>query len=312
MDFYSRAGLTGSVPYLGVWYGLLGDISKKFGYEERTKEFDKIYKEAIKAIENQRRVKKWPEFLYSPEDEPLNTDKKFQTAKHYLQLIKMTLPNSRTYMTLSGLLKGVDDGVIFNSWVDVRCYSLLNEQIIKDTKAAKDELWIYNGGSEGLHPILDRFFYGFYGIKSGATGIYQWVYQWPYSLESTPYNELIQGNHGWYYTYPSPEGPVPTPAWEAIREGVDDAKYLHTLRVLISKAFNSKNPTLVREATNAEKDIENILNQINLSFGTPQKSAHAILGYAPFWKIEVLDKWRKILSDRILILTELLKMQVEN
>lgn len=307
MDLYLESGLNGPIPYLGVWYGLLGEISNKFGYKDNTPEFDKIYIEALNAIERHRETRGWPEFLYSPEDEPANTEKKFKSAQHNLQLIKAALPDNRTYMTLNGTLKGTNDNEALNHLVDVRCYLVLNKKVIKSAQEDKAEVWIYNGGSEGLHPILDRFFYGFYGIKSGAKGIYQWVYQWPSSLGVTPYDELSSGSQGWYYTYPSPEGPLPTPAWEAIREGIDDAKYLCTLQELVKKAKYSKNPQITNEVIKSEACIEQILDQINLNLGTPQQSAHAILGWAPYWKVEVLDGWRRSLIERISALNKLLK-----
>ena len=36
-------------------------------------------------------------------------------------------------------------------------------------------------------------------------------------------------------TYPSKEGPVPTLQWEALREGVDDVRYLTALKILLTR-----------------------------------------------------------------------------
>ena len=36
--------------------------------------------------------------------------------------------------------------------------------------------------------------------------------------------------------YPGPDGPLPTQRWEAVREGIDDGRYLYTLEARIAEA----------------------------------------------------------------------------
>ena len=53
-------------------------------------------------------------------------------------------------------------------WVDVRCPLILNETVINSTKKSGDTLWMYNHG-------CGRLPFGFYVLKAGVTGYFQWA-----------------------------------------------------------------------------------------------------------------------------------------
>ena len=60
-------------------------------------------------------------------------------------------------------------------------------------------------------------------------------------------------------TYPSREGPIPTIQWEAMREGIDDIRYLMTLGNLLSWAKEQPSNELldveIKKTTNLVQDI---------------------------------------------------------
>lgn len=301
MEIYKSLGFKDAVPYLGVWYPLIGEIERSAGYKKMTETFDEMYEQALYKVEAERLFQEWPEFLYSPEDEPMNLPEKMELCRYYIKMIKDTLPQVRTYLSLNGWWKGIDEADLLDEWLDVRCYAPTSLELKAHAKRSKDEFWVYNGGSEGKNPLLDRFFYGFYAIKIGARGVFQWVYQWPVSLEKNPYQELELGAQGWYYTYPTEQGPVPTPAWEAIREGIDDAKYFFTLKDMLDKA-KQKGIILKRAAEKIETELdEKILEKINLLNISPQKVAISTLNY----NYQILDQWRLFLIEKIIELRKI-------
>jgi hypothetical protein len=64
----------------------------------------------------------------------------------------------------------------------------------------------------------------------------EWAYQWP--APKGMYDDLVAdrsreapGAHG-SFVYPSPDGPLPTVAWEGYRAAVDDVRYVRTLERL--------------------------------------------------------------------------------
>lgn len=312
MAEYLKAGFNAPAPFLGAWYPLLVELEKATKFTLYTEEFDKYYVEAIKLIEEHRKKKEWPEFLYSPEDEPANDEEKMKKAKHYLPLIKKAVPYARTYLTLNGLRKGLNEGKEFDSWLDVRCYAFFNESLIAETLSIGDEFWIYNGGSEAREKaFLDRYFYGFFAMKAKVKGVTQWVYQWPISLKSTPHNELFeQKDQGWYYTYPSYDGPVPTQHWEVLREGIDDAKYIYTLEQFIKQAKDSHEDKIMREAEISEMKLNATMSKIDVYHHIPEESesARRIFGYdlSPE-KAKIMDEWRKQIKEETLKLYNLLE-----
>ena len=58
---------------------------------------------------------------------------------------------------------------------------------------------------------------------------------------------------------PSKEGPIPTLGWEAMREGVDDVRYLTTLADLIKK---EKDPN---KAQKAKKVMDEIISRVSMN-----------------------------------------------
>ena len=124
--------------------------------------------------------------------------------------------------------------------------------------------------------------------KSGATGVMPWVYM---GNNSDFYNETDKGldKIGYMNTvYPSKEGPIPTLGWEAIREGVDDVRYLATLAALIEK---EPDPGKARQA---QKVMDEIIK------GVPLNPSDALFSLTE----EDLQNCRKKIARAIIELTK--------
>ena len=105
---------------------------------------------------------------------------------------------------------------------------------------------------------------GFEMWKSGARGHGMWTFQRPFGdpfndfsghgkMECPTYPHLLRPND--WSTY---QGAIPTIAWEAMREGINDYAYLYTLHSLIHKACQS-NHAAVREAAARASEKLNVL-----------------------------------------------------
>ena len=294
LQTYVNVGLNRPIIFMGLDLIVRNRIKADLGYEVFSKDFNEAFVNIVEAVEKEQKTMNWPEFIFSPSDEPALRQEKMEICKYYLRLLKETLPSSKTYMTLIGSKHGIDDGKIFDPWLDIRCYALVNKKIIEDTIRSGDELWVYNGGSFGKNPAQDRFFYGFYAERISAKGVMQWAYQWPATPEASPYTEMQSGRQGQYYTYPSINGPLPTIGWEGLREGIDDAKYIYTLRCLIDEARRSSDAVLAKKALEAEETIGNILNNLTLDFYSKNRLDNS-----------VYDEWRWKIACKILELQEL-------
>jgi hypothetical protein len=92
--------------------------------------------------------------------------------------------------------------------------------IFDATRAGNTALWIYNAG-------MNRFSFGFYPWAVGAKGRWEWHYQW-WTQAYDPFARTSESawSTGTGAVMPSPDGPLPTEAYECVRAGIDDCRFL--------------------------------------------------------------------------------------
>lgn len=176
--------------------------------------------------EGQRR--RWPELLFYPVDEPGNNPEALAEAIRLCQAVKR-VPGARTYITTNGQGR---DAAALDPWLDVRTYQHLsyNPEEARKTQEAGDALWFYTGPPHGF--VYPRLNDGLWWFRSQMTGHFWWHYCWPVG---DPWYDF-DGAGDWCATYPGPKGPVATVQWECMREGLEDLRYLRTLRAAIERA----------------------------------------------------------------------------
>lgn len=112
----------------------------------------------------------------------------------------------------------------------------------------------------GLHRLLS----GFFLWRSRLDGIFPYVYQHlmpPYS----PFDDFAPwvGDYRVHMvTYPSADGPIPTLQWEALREGINDLRYLTTLENLIQEARTSSLPEVAEAVARASVLLDELAQKI--------------------------------------------------
>jgi hypothetical protein len=171
---------------------------------------------------------------------------------------------------------GSKDWKILKPITDINCTNYVNKEVVEETKdLGYEALWVYNGGSSGSDPKIERIFYGIHPWKVGAKGVTQFQYQAssvnPFDMFATDHigkrkREVSGTIH--FYAYPSSSGPIPTPHWEAVRQGIYDYRYLFTLKKMIKKAYDSGNKA---GAEAAQKVLAEITSSFPYDFQTPRK-----------------------------------------
>jgi len=111
----------------------------------------------------------------------------------------------------------------------------------------------YNSGSGGKNPLIDRFCYGVWPVKAGLEAVSNWVYTWKMDPK---------GPDGNCYVFPAADGPIPSPAWEGVRQGVDDQRYLLTFRRLAKKAASSGDEGKKARANAMLADVESFMASV--------------------------------------------------
>ncbi len=203
-------------------------ISREFNLDLASDAFAEFYRQACREIDKWAKERGFT-LAFACVDEIGNSPERRQEALRFYRLAKE-----------AGVLTSVTDNSMhggvhlmgqprFDEIIDMRVYNFITPEMIEHTRKSKDRLWLYNLGSTGWFAKLDRFVFGLFLERCGAEGYSQWAFQWPGGGKD-PYEAAIAGEHtGWHYALPAPDGPLPTIALEAVREGIDDARYLWVL-----------------------------------------------------------------------------------
>jgi len=113
------------------------------------------------------------------------------------------------------------------------------------------EVWTYDCSHRGRgNSTRARFYAGLYTWALGLAGNFHWCYTEGYGWEGDHYATFN-------FVLPSDGGPVPSPAWEARREGVEDYRLLRLLESRI--AAKAGDP----EAKKGQAWLEEIRSRVN-------------------------------------------------
>jgi len=243
MAEYTRAGF----PEPMVWL-MGGDVPafcEKIAPLD-TDEFAEAYRQAIAAIRAHGDEVGWPEIIYQPVDEPFEHAQSLDRAKRLLQILK-SIPGIRTendgmngawrnfteeFYQLSDCLCLHDGPTLDRGQLDMDEWWEFREKTAQDGKL----IWFYNIDLTAWHPEPVRFMTGFGLWNSKAEGIIEWAYMFPVK-EDDPGAVYSQPGALLYRFPPAPgESGGPTIGYEAVREGVDDYRYLLTLLKLVEAA----------------------------------------------------------------------------
>jgi hypothetical protein len=93
--------------------------------------------------------------------------------------------------------------------------------------------WIYpNHALTSSNRAYTRYVFGFGAWRWGVDGVVPWTYQMSQGCHGNPFT-VLDGPEV-MVTYPGVKGPIPTPTWEAIRDGINDYKYIYLLTQFIA------------------------------------------------------------------------------
>ena len=144
-----------------------------------------------------------------------------------------------------------------------------SKQDVERVHALGYKIFYYSNPAGAIEqPYTFRYRFGHWLDRSGMDGVQTYVYQhgmgagksmgrmWD-DFDFAKYRTLA-------FTYPTVDGVVDTLQWEGVREGVDDVRYLSTLRMAIAKAKESTNSKTVELAKDTEKWLATLNVEGNL------------------------------------------------
>lgn len=193
-------------------------------------------------------------------DEPA-TDVKKQNVANFCKFIKQHCPTAKIFITFDTSFEYADV-VVPDSFRLIK--TLKNDpEYIEEENRKNVSVWTYNAA---IHPFLtkcDRLATGFMMWIWKVEGQLNFTYQL-YHYHKNPYNPLDNPNIAMYgQTYPGAEGPLSTLTWEAIKNGVNDLRYIKTLEAKIDLARKSNNAEAQQKAVEAEKYLYDLKDKLS-------------------------------------------------
>jgi hypothetical protein len=145
----------------------------------------------------------------------------------YDKMIKAAIPRVKLYLDPEG---DEDSGVDYLPILDQLDYFSPHPwdraaKMIERAHSGKPVLRYYNG------IVGDRYDWGFELAAANATGFAQWHFGW----ELQPFQPFQATWHSGY-TVAGPDGPLDSPGYELAAAGIDDFRYIATLRARVAEA----------------------------------------------------------------------------
>jgi len=265
MDMYRREGFNGPLIncfrcFMGYQQYLPARNGKKVNVfdEANIKLMTKFIDQFVK-VADEKKVK----IALEIGDEPANTVIETQKVNTFIPLIRESFKDITIVTFINGMWRGLNEiEKLSQNPPDVYISNYINEELLDSAKKHSTALWIYSNARE---PSRSRYLSGFYSWAIGVKGVATWVYQTDFSYKKSTYINF-DGFAGRPFsgslTTPSVNGPLPMPAWEGYREGVDDQRYIYTLECLIKRIEKeSSDKTLLDTAANASRVLGMIRNE---------------------------------------------------
>ncbi|HEY5910174.1 MAG TPA: hypothetical protein VJA21_06170 [Verrucomicrobiae bacterium] len=213
---------------------------------------------------------------------------------YYNRWVKDHFPQVQTTATIGGgLALGFDEIGELAGAVDLFSANRFTPEVARALTALRRPFAVYNGA--GSRPAGARFFFGFYGYKTGAQQIGQWSYSFGESVFQG--NGLRLEDEG--YVYHAPDGPLPSLMWEAVREGIDDSRYSELLWQMIGQGQASQEAAVRQAAEHAKEILDTVFGDIGWEFQAMQNDQRS-----PAPDASILAKWRWQIAEQILALRE--------
>jgi len=232
-----QLGIAGPIPYQTA--GLMTHLKRAFPGKP-PEAYDALYVEATRQLEAVSARPDTPKLLYYPVDEIGADSERGKRAHHECALVAQ-VPGATSYITVNNYAGGEQWGDTFDIW----CGNIEYTEEQEAQLLAQGKRYMRYGSAylNDARRARNSCGLGFY--RRPAEAMFYWHYQ---SVNGDPFNDLDGDARDWCAVYPGADGAlIPTIDWEALREGVDDMKYIATLKHYAAAAATTPQGKAVAE-----------------------------------------------------------------
>jgi hypothetical protein len=153
----------------------------------------------------------------------------------------------------------VREGQVFLDDIDILCTNAIDEDphLGDMTRAMGKDFWQYSGVGDANRPDRIRFTFGFFFSAYNSRGGLVWAYDWGSGFDTS------RGSN-WYLAWRTPFDVIPGPQYECLREGLDDRRYVETLKRMaadhqtdVSEFLAQLDKAAIGQRTEAGRDTVN-------------------------------------------------------
>ena len=199
--------------------------------EEFSDRFNRRFIDAVRQIQDFFDAQGIP-IMMQTADEPRERNinqwnRNLAETIRYDKMIKAAIPRAKLYVDPEG---DRDSGVDYLPLLDQLDFFSPHPwdgaaKMIERAQSGKPQLRYYNG------IVGDRYDWGFEVAAANGNGFSQWHFGW----QLQPFQPFqAEGKSG--YTVAGPDGPLDSPGYELAAAGIDDYRYIATLRARIAEA----------------------------------------------------------------------------
>lgn len=262
-----------------------------------------------KAVLEERIRQEWPEVVFYAVDEPGEEDRNVRVRAFMEKFDTFRKQNPQynvSVTTAIGSPLGVQTvGHHYDLWIGCMGQETGESSLIAASRMKGKKLWTYDCMLAPVDAEMDRYYFGVWAWVSGVRGCSHWAY--------------YDGGPRLSYVYPTPQEIIPTIGWEAVREGIDDYRYLFTLKQLADAARAAGRVDLTQDAERIFAEVKGMVTMDNYGrvFLTAQKNDGAKITSAyqrpraePELEIDAYDRLRWKVSQEIDKLSQALAKSV--
>ncbi|MEE3373216.1 MAG: LamG-like jellyroll fold domain-containing protein [Planctomycetota bacterium] len=228
---------------------------------------DAVGPEQWKSVLDQGQASQWPELALYLQDEPGNQER-IDNAKRLFRILdqfRQDHPEYRDVRATTAIgTTGIEAlGAAYDIWIAGAGFG--QEMATRADKMGK-LLWSYDCNLAPVDAENARYYFGWYCWKAGIKGSALWAYSDPGTTRGDGWQRALKNLSGtelhYAFVCPTAEDMIPTIGWEAVREGIDDHRYMATLRQAI---VHARQAGKVKPAATAQAVLQAVTDEIDLA-----------------------------------------------
>lgn len=226
--------------------------------------FDMLYTQAVQAILEHSRKQGWPRLLWGIFDRIERDGGALSVFQSRAKVLRRVMGSE--VKLLSPLISESDREALeelaplVNNW-------LLGEKVEITPQMREKAVWGYTAITQRHSGAEARSSVGFGPWQRETDALIIWAYNWPGG--GHPWNDFDSPRMDWMLSYRDIDDHyIPTPAWEGVREGIEDRRYILTLENLLD-TYSGSSP--------AAEDARAFLDGLHALIETPDKLPEAVM-----------------------------------